>query len=108
MKLRISIFIASLLLGSPWQIAMAGDINIEQGRRFVRLHCAMCHAVTKFGDSPLPIAPPFRELHERYPIEDLAESLAEGIFVNHPSMPQFTLDPDQIGDVIEYLKTLED
>ena len=25
----------------------------------------------------------------------------------HPTMPQFKLDPGQIGDVIAYLKTLE-
>jgi hypothetical protein len=25
----------------------------------------------------------------------------------HPTMPQFQLDPGQIGDVIAYLKTLE-
>jgi mono/diheme cytochrome c family protein len=59
------------------------------------------------GESPLPIAPPFRTLHTRYPVEELAESLAEGITTGHPSMPEFRLDPAQINDVIAYLKTLE-
>jgi len=49
----------------------------------------------------------FRELHKRYPVEDLAESLAEGIVTGHPTMPEFRFDPAQIGDVIAYLKTLE-
>jgi hypothetical protein len=53
------------------------------------------------------MAPPFRSLHERYPVENLQESLAEGIITGHPSMPEFRLDPDQITDVIAYLKTLE-
>ena len=57
--------------------------------------------------SPLKIAPPFRTLHLRYPIETLEESLAEGIVTGHPTMPQFRLEPDQINDVISYLKTLE-
>ena len=57
--------------------------------------------------SPLPVAPPFRTLHERYPVADLAEALAEGIVTGHPSMPQFKLDPGQIDDVVSYLKTLE-
>jgi hypothetical protein len=41
------------------------------------------------------------------PIESLERPLAEGIITNHPTMPQFRLGPDQIGDVIVYLKTLE-
>ena len=57
----------------------------------------------RFGESPLRIAPPFRTLHERYPIDDLAEALAEGIVTGHPTMPEFRLDPAQINDVIAYL-----
>jgi hypothetical protein len=55
----------------------------------------------------LPIAPPFRTLHERYPVETLEEALAEGIITGHPNMPEFRLDPGQVGDVIAFLKTLE-
>ena len=51
--------------------------------------------------------PSFRTLHKRYPIETLAESLAEGIQTGHPTMPEFQLDPDQIHDLLSYLKTLE-
>ena len=61
----------------------------------------------RFGESPLRIAPPFRTLHERYPIDDLAEALAEGIVTGHPTMPEFRLDPAQINDVIAYLKSLQ-
>jgi mono/diheme cytochrome c family protein len=43
----------------------------------------------------------------KYPVEDLQESLAEGIMTGHPTMPEFRLEPDQINDVISYLKTLE-
>jgi cytochrome c len=65
------------------------------------------HAVDRVSQSPLPVAPPFRRLHERYPVETLQESLAEGIVTGHPSMPEFQLDPGQVGDVIAYLKSLE-
>ena len=41
------------------------------------------------------------------PVETLEESLAEGIVTGHPSMPEFKLDPGQVGDVIAYLKSLE-
>jgi len=48
-----------------------------------------------------------RTLHTRYPIEKLAEAFAEGITTGHPTMPQFQLDAAQIGDLLAYLKTLE-
>jgi len=70
-------------------------------------YCAKCHAIDKVSPSPLKIAPPFRKLHERYPVETLQEALSEGIITGHPTMPQFSFDADQIGDFIAFLKTLE-
>jgi len=67
----------------------------------------VCHAIDKVSLSPLGIAPPFRDLHKRYPIYSLQEAFAEGIQTGHQNMPEFRLDPDQIGNVIAYLKTLE-
>jgi mono/diheme cytochrome c family protein len=72
-----------------------------------RTYCAGCHSIGKIGPSPLDIAPPFRVLHKRYPVESLEEGLAEGLVTGHPSMPEFRFAPDQIGDFIAYLKTLE-
>lgn len=80
----------------------------QRGLTFVRTHCASCHAIGRIGDSPLRIAPPFRTLHTRYPVESLQEALAEGIVTGHPTMPEFRLDPGQVNDVISYLKSLED
>jgi cytochrome c len=79
----------------------------QRGFTFVKANCSRCHAVEKFGESPLPIAPAFRTLHTKYPVENLQEALAEGIRTGHPNMPAFQLDPGQISDVIAYLKTLE-
>ena len=81
--------------------------SIEQGRRLAQLYCAECHSIDKVSPSPLRIAPPFRTLHERYPEEMLEEALGEGISTGHPSMPQFQFEPDQIGDFIKFLKSLE-
>lgn len=79
----------------------------QRGLVFVRARCAQCHSVDRVGPSPLKVAPPFRTLHDRYPVESLQESLAEGIVTGHPSMPEFQLDPGQVTDVISYLKSLE-
>jgi len=79
----------------------------QRGFVLVRTNCSRCHAIGKVGESPLKIAPPFRTLHERFPVEDLEKPLAEGIVTGHPTMPEFRFDPDQVGDIIAYLKTLE-
>jgi cytochrome c len=104
----LSVFIAvgglSSLASSP---VPAQSPPAQRGLTFVLTHCAQCHAIDKVSESPLTVAPPFRTLHLKYPIESLERPLAEGIITNHPTMPQFRLEPDQIGDVIAYLKTLE-
>jgi mono/diheme cytochrome c family protein len=79
----------------------------QRGQTFVRANCAQCHAIDKISDSPLTIAPPFRTLHLKYPVESLRRPLMEGIVANHPTMPAFRLDPGEATDVIDYLKTLE-
>ncbi|OKO73090.1 c-type cytochrome [Bradyrhizobium sp. NAS96.2] len=79
----------------------------EQGRRLAQLYCARCHSIDRVSPSPLRIAPPFRTLHERYPVEMLQEALAEGIVTGHPTMPEFSFEPDQVNDFILFLKSLE-
>lgn len=81
--------------------------SAQQGKRLALTYCARCHAVDRASPSPLKIAPPFRTLHERYPVGMLEEALAEGIVTGHPAMPEFRFDGDQIGDFIAFLKTLE-
>lgn len=87
--------------------AMALEPSAQRGLTFAKTHCAQCHSIDPAGPSPLSVAPPFRELHKMYPVEDLEESFAEGIRTGHPSMPEFHLEPDQISDFIAFLKTLE-
>jgi hypothetical protein len=60
------------------------------------------------GESPMALAPPFRELPKRYPVEHLAEALAEGIVVGHPAMPEFTFAPPEIDALLSYLQGLSE
>lgn len=106
MSERASLLLTAMLLFSAMaQQALAS--NLEQGRRMAQVQCARCHSIDKTTPSPLAIAPPFRTLHKRYPVESLQEALAEGIVTGHPTMPQFRFDPDQIGDFLLFLKSLE-
>lgn len=97
--------VAGLFLAQPSLAQPSPDP--ELGLVLVQSHCAECHAIDKVGSSPLPIAPPLRDLHERYPVEHLEEAFAEGIMTGHSEMPQFRLEPDQIDALIAYLKSLE-
>jgi mono/diheme cytochrome c family protein len=87
--------------------AFAASPAEQRGKTFALHNCARCHSIDRASPSPLAVAPPFRTLHNRYPVEGLAEALAEGIETGHPSMPVFQLAPDQINDLLSYLKTLE-
>ena len=84
--------------------------NVARGAAFAEEHCARCHAVGAEGASPYAPAPAFRTLHERYPVENLAEALAEGLVVQHQgpvAMPEFVLDTEGIDDLLAYLRSLE-
>ncbi|HET9903123.1 MAG TPA: cytochrome c [Xanthobacteraceae bacterium] len=98
---------AILLLAVAEAAAQTAGPAAQRGQKFAQAHCARCHSIDKVSPSPLSIAPPFRALHTRYPVETLEESLAEGIVTGHPTMPEFRLPPDQINDLIAFLKTLE-
>jgi len=96
-----------LVLACASSAAMAQSGRVQRGFTFAQTNCSQCHAIGRVGESPIPEAPPFRTLHTRYPIEDLAEAFAEGITTGHPSMPQFQLDPAQINDLLAYLNSIQ-
>jgi mono/diheme cytochrome c family protein len=91
----------------PAEVDAQQQPAVQRGLNFVRANCARCHSIDKVSESPLRIAPPFRTLHLKYPVESLQEAFAEGIRTGHQNMPEFRLEGDQIGDVIAFLKTLE-
>jgi cytochrome c len=103
-----AIMLGTMALCLSGEVAVAQQSPREQrGSTLVLAHCAQCHAIDKASDSPLTIAPPFRTLHLKYPVESLRRPLTEGIIASHPTMPQFRFEGDQVTDIIAYLETLE-
>ena len=96
--------LVTLVLMTP---ALAAASDVQRGKIYASRHCGGCHSVDRVSKSRLKAAPPFRTLHNRYPVETLAEALAEGISTGHPAMPEVELNPDQIHDLLTFLKTLE-
>jgi mono/diheme cytochrome c family protein len=110
-----------MMTGNKWLIAAAlgalvtalspapatsSDATDERGRAIAQAKCARCHSIGVQGDSPLALAPPFRVLPKRYPVENLAEALAEGIYVGHPMMPEFKFDPPEIDALLSFMASL--
>ena len=67
-----------------------------------------CHAIARTGESPHSAAPPFRTLSRKYPIDELAELLAEGLSVGHPDMPEFVFKPDDTTAILAYLNSIQE
>jgi cytochrome c len=101
----IGILLAAACTATP-QVA-SDAASIEAGHDLARAYCARCHGIGRADESPFDAAPPFRRIHQRYPIEQLAEALAEGIVVGHVEMPAFELQPAEIAALLAYLKSLE-
>jgi mono/diheme cytochrome c family protein len=81
--------------------------NLKHGEELLVKNCASCHAVGRNGESSNKLAPPFRTLGQRYPVESLEESLGEGIMSGHPDMPEFKFDARDVGAIIVYLKSIQ-
>lgn len=87
--------------------ASADEQSVRRGKAIAVTKCSYCHSIERAGRSPRAAAPPFRTLHKQYPVETLKDALGEGMSTGHPRMPEFRLEPDQVGDFTSFLKYLE-
>jgi cytochrome c len=101
-RVRAAVVVGVLAAAIPCHAAP----DVTAGKAYAQANCARCHSIDKSTPSSLPIAPPFRTLHERYPVQSLEEALGEGITTGHQGMPEFKLAPGQVGDFIAFLKSL--
>lgn len=103
------LFAACLVLGWLAIPVQAAEKDLTaKGEVLVKENCSRCHAAGREGDSPHQEAPPFRTLSAKYPVEHLAESLAEGIMSGHPDMPIFVFNPQDVKAIIAYLQSIQD
>ena len=100
--------LAMLLSAVP---ALAEEGDAARGHEFARKYCSRCHAVERHKlKSPVREAPPFANFSRYWPLENLSKSLSEGIMVGHNKypMPVFQLGPEEIADLIAYLRTIQE
>jgi cytochrome c len=100
--------VAAVLISFLPSAAQGADKGLQdKGEVLLRENCSRCHAIGKEGASPHQDAPPFRTLSRNYPVEDLAESLAEGIVSGHPEMPIFVFNAHDVEAIIQYLDSIQ-
>ena len=97
----------ALTIGAASAEPSAEAPSITRGRDLVRTNCGGCHATAARDTSRNPRSPALRTLHRRYPIEDLAESMSEGLLNGHTGMPAFNFTDAQAADVMAYLTQLQ-
>ena len=102
----IAILLIFAVYGAATSPAHAESL-VAKGKTLVETNCARCHAIGATDTSSHPDAPAFRTLSQRYPIDQLAEALAEGISTGHPDMPEFVASPQQIDAILAYIGSLQ-
>ena len=93
-----------LLIGA--QGAMGAPESASEGKALLEQNCSRCHSIADKGESPLPKAPPLRDIYLRYPIEQLEEGFAEGMGSKHRDMPQIQFSDEQVAAILTYLGSI--
>ena len=78
----------------------------SEGKAILENNCGRCHSLGASGESPLPQAPPLREVYLKYPIDQLEQGFAEGMGSKHRDMPQIQFTPDQVTAILNYLGSI--
>ena len=110
--LRALVFLvfAAFIVIADFAAAGAANDDVATGRQLAGQLCSGCHAIAGAGPSPVSAAPLFSRFARKWPIDNLAEALAEGIVTGHGPvlMPAFVLRPPEIDALLAYLKSVQE
>ena len=96
--------LALLMFGASGALAAGSDASA--GKALLEKNCGRCHSLDATGTSPLPQAPPLREVYLKYPIDQLEEGFAEGMGGRHRDMPQIQFSQDQVAAILNYFGSI--
>ncbi len=94
-----------LCLSSISEAADLGE-RAARGKIILQEKCGRCHATESVGESPLPAAPPMREIYARFHPRELQAELSEGMVSRHREMPQIEFSDEDVDAILAYLYTL--
>ncbi len=84
----------------------AAPVAVDPGRAFAERACAGCHSVDATGVSPNGRAPAFRDLASRRSDAELTTALGEISRNGHVEMPPIYITPDEMRQVVAYMRSL--
>jgi mono/diheme cytochrome c family protein len=88
---------------------MAGEVevgDVQAGFTYAKEVCANCHAIVSNETSPVPKATSFDEIANTS--EMSAKALLVWMQTRHPTMPNITLEREDLMDVIAYILSRKD
>ena len=80
---------------------------MRRGKTIAVTRCSNCHSIERLAEAPARPRRPFEAFTSNTRSNCWEYALAEGMSTGHPRMPEFRLEPDQVGDFISFLKSLE-
>ena len=83
------------------------DAEQKRSKALLENLCGRCHAVGKTGQSPNPLAPPFRTFGEKLYDTDMVERLQDGLTTIHPDMPTFRFSRHEAAAAVNYLRSIQ-
>ena len=96
--LAVSMFATCCVGGSAKAASSRGEILSQQW-------CSRCHAVEPGQPSPNPKAPAFSAIAAEPSATEY--SLHVYLQTTHATMPNFRIDPDDIDDIVSYIRSLK-
>ena len=106
MKRHAEALLVAVMAAAIGQGASA-QTSAERGLELVTRNCGACHALGAEGRSPTAAAPAFRNLNRRFAMDMLEEELRSGMLTGHPPMPPFQFSQAEIGDIMDYLRSIQ-
>ena len=104
--MKSAVVLAAAMLLALESEVLAQDADVEAGAVYAGQVCAACHAVLPHENlSPLPQAPTFQSVADTPGMTDLA--LTVWLQSSHPTMPNIILEPDDMRNVVAYIRSLE-
>jgi mono/diheme cytochrome c family protein len=95
------LFSSTFLLAASTGL-MAEEVGVgdpQAGFAYAKEVCANCHAIVSNETSPVPEAPAFDEIANRMS----AKAILVWMQSRHPTMPNITLEREDLMDVIAYI-----
>jgi mono/diheme cytochrome c family protein len=103
--MKTTVLLASAMVLVLGCAARAQEADIAAGQAYAQKVCAACHAVlVNENMSPLAEAPTFQSVADTPGMTEMA--LTVWLQSSHPTMPNIILKPDELRDVVAYIRSL--